>query len=371
MSEYSEILEIADQLSDMATKCDIKPLEKLMSTAHEVGKSWSGSWLGYHSRVYYRDFQPVPPGARFSIEWGFMDSYFIKETVGDWVEYEFEDVVKTVYKMAGNPDLNEVMELSTEAKMLFDESQARILSLLSLALQNHKTDLFLNDITDNIKEQCILSESNFVHVFAPKGNLRSCDTNAIQSGIQTPPHISVIAKVSAIRTPFTVCDELSKLARRVAFHLENLERRYRHEERIGTRVFIGHGRSHVWKELKDFIQDRLHLPWDEFNRVPAAGLTNTLRLSQMLDDAAIAFLILTGEDETTDNKIHARMNVVHEVGLFQGRLGFEKAIVLLEEDCEEFSNIHGLVQIKFPKGKISAVFEEIRRVVERETLIEE
>lgn len=199
----------------------------------------------------------------------------------------------------------------------------------------------------------------------------SRDSNAIQAGIKTPPHISVMAKVCAIRSPFTACDELGKLARRVASHIENLERRQRREERIGTKVFIGHGQSHVWKDLKDFIQDRLHLPWDEFNRVPVAGLANTLRLSQMLDDAAIAFLILTGEDEQADNKIHARMNVVHEVGLFQGRLGFEKAIILLEDGCEEFSNINGLGQIRFPNGNITAAFEEIRRVLERENLIED
>jgi hypothetical protein len=50
-------------------------------------------------------------------------------------------------------------------------------------------------------------------------------------------------------------------------------------------------------------------------------------------------------------------------------LGFSKAIVLLEEDCEEFSNIQGLGQIRFPNGKISAAFEEVRRVLEREGLI--
>jgi predicted nucleotide-binding protein len=63
------------------------------------------------------------------------------------------------------------------------------------------------------------------------------------------------------------------------------------------------------------------------------------------------------------------MNVVHEAGLFQGRLGFTKAIVLLEEGCEEFSNIEGLGQIHFPKDNIKAAFEEIRRVLEREGLI--
>jgi hypothetical protein len=60
------------------------------------------------------------------------------------------------------------------------------------------------------------------------------------------------------------------------------------------------------------------------------------------------------------------LNVIHEAGLFQGRLGFKKAILLLEETCEEFSNIHGLGYIPFPTGKISATFEEIRKVLKRE-----
>jgi predicted nucleotide-binding protein len=78
---------------------------------------------------------------------------------------------------------------------------------------------------------------------------------------------------------------------------------------------------------------------------------------------------MTAEDEQPDGKFRARENVVHEAGLFQGRLRFERAIVLLEEGCDEFSNIHGLGQIRFPKGKISAAFDEVRAVLEREELI--
>jgi predicted nucleotide-binding protein len=89
----------------------------------------------------------------------------------------------------------------------------------------------------------------------------------------------------------------------------------------------------------------------------------------MLDAAAIAILVMTAEDEMADGNIEARMNVVHEAGLFQERLSFTKAIVLLEEGCAEFSNIQGLGQIRFPKGNISATFEEVRRVMEREGLI--
>lgn len=246
-----------------------------------------------------------------------------------------------------------------------------MLSVLSLTLQECKDDSFLKDTAEKIEEERVFSTADFVKYFAPSGQQISRDMSAIQAGLQTPPHISVIAEASSLRSPFTASEELSKLARRVASHLENTERKLKREERIGTNVFIGHGRSPIWKDFKDFVQDRLHLPWDEFNRVPVAGVPNIIRLSRMLDEAAIAFLIMTAEDEQADGKVHARMNVVHEVGLFQGRLGFEKAIVLLEEDCEEFSNINGLGQLRFPKGNIAAVFEDVRRVLEREGLIEE
>ena len=133
-------------------------------------------------------------------------------------------------------------------------------------------------------------------------------------------------------------------------------------------MFIGHGRSGVWRELKDFLVERLGLPWEEFNREAIAGIATAERLTQMLESACFAFLVMTAEDEHADETVHARENVVHEVGLFQGRLGLRRAIVLLEEGCTQFSNIHGLSPISFPRGHVSAAFEEIRRVLERERI---
>jgi predicted nucleotide-binding protein len=138
---------------------------------------------------------------------------------------------------------------------------------------------------------------------------------------------------------------------------------------LGKNIVIGHGHSHQWMLLKDFLIDRLNLPFDEFNRISTAGVATANRLEQMLDNAAFAFLVLTAEDEQADGKFQSRPNVIHEAGLFQGRLGFQRAIVMLEEGCEEFSNIHGLGQLRFPKGNIKAEFEEVRRVLEREKVI--
>lgn len=135
------------------------------------------------------------------------------------------------------------------------------------------------------------------------------------------------------------------------------------------RIFIGHGRSDCWEDLRDFMNLHLGLSHDEFNCVPTAGIATTERLQQMIDQVDMAFLIMTAENQYADGTWHARENVIHEVGLFQGVLGFKKAIILLEEGCEEFSNIHGLGQIRFPKGNIKAVFEKIRQVLEREGIL--
>ena len=132
----------------------------------------------------------------------------------------------------------------------------------------------------------------------------------------------------------------------------------------GDRVFIGHGRSLEWLKLKDFITARLRLPVDEFNQEASAGLPTALRLENMLSSAGFAFLVMTAEDEGADARMRARPNVIHETGLFQGRLGFDRAIILLENGCEEFSNIHGLTQLRFPEGDIGARFEDVRRVLE-------
>lgn len=97
-----------------------------------------------------------------------------------------------------------------------------------------------------------------------------------------------------------------------------------------------------------------------------AGHTIRDILEEMLRETSFALLVMTGEDETKDGKTLARQNVVHEAGLFQGKLGFGRAIILLEAGTEEFSNIEGLQQIRFSKGNIKESFGDVVAVLRRE-----
>ena len=370
---HVELLEIADRLEKWAQEAEASDIKELLKRLEEaattIGKAWSGSWLGYHACVYYRNLHPPPPGAHFSQEWGMMDSWPIKATTGDWVEFDADGLEKAIHELAGNPVLNRAQEVADNATKAFENDKPEVLSLLTTALAERE-DAFLNQLRDQVEKTTVISRADGIRTWRPSGQLISRDSLAATQGLYTPPHISVLSLVIALRQPPDACVRLAQLARKAGSHLARQHRRTRRSSEIGTNVFIGHGRSPVWREVKDFIQDRLHLPWDEFNRVPVAGVTNIARLSEMLDAAAIAFLIMTGEDEQADGRPHARMNVVHEAGLFQGRLGFTRAIVLLEEGCEEFSNIHGLGQIRFPRGNIKAAFDEIRQTLEREGLVE-
>jgi len=131
-------------------------------------------------------------------------------------------------------------------------------------------------------------------------------------------------------------------------------------------VFVGHGRSALWRDLKDHLAEKHGYRVEAYEVGARAGHTIRDILADMLGKSSFACLVLTAEDEMADGTMRARQNVIHETGLFQGRLGFNKAIVLLEDGTEEFSNIQGIQQIRFTKGSIKETFGEVLATLRRE-----
>lgn len=353
------------------TESDTSMLRRVIGAAGIFERAWSGSNFGFHSCIYYKNFEPPPPGAHFSSEWGLTSA--VNGTTGDWVEYDRDTVIRSVISRSGYVDLRLTRRKADHLRTAYESAQATTDSVLSAYLQ-FSEDSYAADLKTKIEDLSIPTEDALSQALLSRlsgAEMTSRDTVALRQGIRLAPHELLRVEARALQLPFEMAGELTTLIRRAADHIDRISQAPPTRARqVGTRVFIGHGRSLLWRELKDFVADRLDLPYDEFNRVPVAGTTNVDRLSEMLDNAAVAFLVLTAEDERADGSHVPRQNVVHEAGLFQGRLGFSRAIVMLEDGCEPFSNIDGLGQLRFPAGRISAVFEDIRRVLERESLIE-
>ena len=367
--DLAQITERLDQINTQGNEAK-KFLERLTEAAHEIGEAWCGSHLGYHSTIYHEDLKSPPPGMLFDPEWGFMDA-FSSRTCGNWEIFDLSEIQAAIYNRADDPcmeKMNMARRSDSDAEIEFNDCKMQILSILKIAIAEQSDD-FLVELGSKVNELSTVSEAEVHKELQPSGSFMTRDSTAASQGSRLPLHLRVLSEALEIQHTFGVITILIRISKQAELHIARRET-YKRETRInGTRIFIGHGRSPVWREMKEFITDRLNLPVDEFNRIPVAGLTSIDRLSQMLEAASIAFLIMTGEDEQPDGKVQARMNVVHEAGLFQGRLGFRRAIIVLEDGCEEFSNIAGLGQIRFAKGNIKEAFEEIREVLEREGLL--
>lgn len=369
----ADINDVVDRCERVAKTFTSGPVHdhitRLKTAIDSVERAWSGSWLGYQSSQYIDNLRPRLPGEHYDSQWG---DHYLSDTRGPWRDYSYDEIKDAIIAQAGVPDLSLLEDAGSEARDTIRWAKERMLPLLD-ALLGAGEDATLRSIRSEIDKVQGLTRDTWIAGRRPKSVMTNDHTAMAQSmqGWPPPPHIGFEAWLVSVTSLGRGVGEVARLTRRAEQYLA-----YREKMRRGgvmpqanERVFIGHGRSPMWRELADFIQNRLHLQPDEFNREPAAGLTTVERLEVMLDHAAAAFLVMTAEDEHTNATYHARENVIHEAGLFQGRLGFKRAIILLEEGCAEFSNIHGLGQVRFPTGNISACFEQVRQVLEREQLL--
>jgi predicted nucleotide-binding protein len=161
------------------------------------------------------------------------------------------------------------------------------------------------------------------------------------------------AQISAIVTSFE--EELAKSGRDIV------------AVQAPFKVFIGHGRSSQWRNLKDHLTDQHQIPVEAYEVGARAGHAVRDILQDMLDKSSFACVVLTREDDGPEGEsTRARQNVIHELGLFQGRLGFARAIALVEEGTEDFSNISGIHQIRFGAGRIRETFGDVVATIRRE-----
>jgi predicted nucleotide-binding protein len=126
-------------------------------------------------------------------------------------------------------------------------------------------------------------------------------------------------------------------------------------------IFVSHGHNELLKlKLKDFVENRLKRRVAVLSEQPSAGMTVVEKLERVSNECSSAIILMTGDDSLRDGGVRARQNVIHELGFFQGKYGRNRVILLVEEGVELFSNISGIVYIRFDPNNFDAAFESLR-----------
>ena len=88
--------------------------EKMKNACEKIKESWSGSYFGYHHKLYYGEFEKPPRDEWFSVEWGGINgiSHY-------WRERTKEEVQKEINRLVGNSF--EVTKFEKENKILASE----------------------------------------------------------------------------------------------------------------------------------------------------------------------------------------------------------------------------------------------------------
>ena len=250
-----ELFAVAQRMEDLIARAEqpeiSAPMTRLQEAAERVGKAWSGSHIGYHANVYYSQLASPPPGAHFSQEWG-LGHTFSGGSTGDWLEFDPDEVAGAIRELAGKPDAGPAYALRDEITEEFETARMDALSILE---PRGAKDQFLERLKGRLDKLSIKGSGAIVEAWLPSGQFRTRDSIAVGQGFRTPPHLSVLAEVLAVREALDRAAKLASVSRQAGRHIA----RHQRSSPSGDRVFVGHGRSRSWLELKDFLQDRLGL----------------------------------------------------------------------------------------------------------------
>jgi predicted nucleotide-binding protein len=147
------------------------------------------------------------------------------------------------------------------------------------------------------------------------------------------------------------------------------------EKRRPIGVILVHDGHSQRGDVRRFVEQRCGIPVHEIDAATVADTQVAALMPRLLARSSFAICLLTGGSRSSPAEISARSradhHVVHQAGILQGRYGFGRVAILVEEGCDTFSNIAGLVRLHFPVGRVSSVFLELERMLQREGLMDE
>lgn len=129
-------------------------------------------------------------------------------------------------------------------------------------------------------------------------------------------------------------------------------------------IFVSHGKSPLWQEVANYIEQKLAHEVVELTDAVNQGRTVIQKLEQDTEECAFAIIILTADDDAASGSPRSREKIIHEIGYCQGTFGRENVLVLKQDGVEEFSDLAGIVYVPFAGDDIKSAFSRIQTEIE-------
>jgi sugar/nucleoside kinase (ribokinase family) len=159
--------------------------------------------------------------------------------------------------------------------------------------------------------------------------------------------------------------------------LPDLSRGFLQQAEILTRtgagsagIFIMHDENPQWRKVQRFVGQNCGLPVYELNYLDMAEDNLAEPLQGQLARCSFAVCLLGLSNGAPDRYAPVNQNIIHQIGIFQGRYGFGRVAILSEDGSDTFSNIAGLIRLDFAPGRVDSTFLELERMLRREGLMQ-
>lgn len=173
----SQYTKITDAIENIINKC-----KRIEEAFYKINKSWSGSFVGYHGKMYYKNFEEPDIKNTFSKEWG-----GIYKIPDGWSERTEEEIITKIYNIIGNIFTFEELE-SDIGNIIKEIELIRKDNLIQLSTIINSNDIEERKIYDKIENINLdISINSYINELIPS-KIGSRDRKAIYQGIYIPVH---------------------------------------------------------------------------------------------------------------------------------------------------------------------------------------
>lgn len=187
-------------------------LNRYLENVSKLEDSFSGSWIGFHALMYFRNFEKPDLGEMFNIEWGSING--IKP---GWEQRSYEDI--TDYVEVEKLKLNDIQKNLDQTIEKAEDLKTNISTELSFikgvdALKNE------SDVLDKIEQiQWGSNAQSFIDALKP-GSMMSRDRLAVSQGLKIPPHIRYQAGVMSALSTISSIEDFIKMSTKLIRQVE-------------------------------------------------------------------------------------------------------------------------------------------------------